>query len=507
MNTYQFGRQGGILLHPTSLPNTQGIGTLGSEARDFLDFCCRSGSRLWQVCPLGPTGYGDSPYQCFSAFAGNPLLIDLEQLVSYGLLSKAQVASLADLPQDKVDFGAIIPRKMALLLDAWKNYERAKSSKPAVQTMSYRLASFHTANKSWLNDYALFMALKDKFEGKSWNFWPQDIRDRTDAALHHYRQELKATIEFHIFIQGLFFEQWTAIKAYGASCGVKVLGDMPIFVAYDSADVWTRRDLFQLDEQGQPLAVAGVPPDYFSPTGQLWGNPLYRWENHRAENYAWWIAVIKEKLKLYDYLRIDHFRGFAGYWSVPFGEPTAQKGAWIPAPGKELFATIHAALGNAPIIAEDLGVITPDVVELMESFGFPGMKVLQFAFDSAEGNDHVPHNYKPHSLVYTGTHDNDTVRGWFMGARDEDRTRTREYLNLQESDKDIHWGFIRAAYATVATIAVIPLQDVLGLDASGRMNTPGSLGNNWAWRYKKSDLRPGYAEKLAKLARTYGRQG
>lgn len=505
MKSFQFGRQSGILLHPTSLPNNQGIGTLGAEARDFLDFACRSGIKLWQVCPLGPTGYGDSPYQCFSAFAGNPLLIDLEALVKEGLLNRDALTSMANLPQDKVDFGAVIPQKIHVLQEAWKQFESRKAIKQSFQNMANRLAAYRKNHRGWLEDYGLFMALKDRFDGKSWNFWPQDIRDRQEAGLKHYRYELKDAIDFHVFIQWLFFEQWTGVKAYAATCGVKILGDMPIFVAYDSADVWTRRDLFQLDDQGLPTAVAGVPPDYFSPTGQLWGNPLYNWEKHKAENFSWWVEVIKEKLKLYDYLRIDHFRGFAAYWAVPFGDPTAQNGKWIPAPGMELFTAIRAALGNAPIIAEDLGLITPDVVDLIKSFGFPGMKVLQFAFDSAEGNDHVPHNYQPHSLVYTGTHDNDTVRGWFLSAREEDRVRTREYLNLREAEKDIHWGFIRAAYATVATIAVIPLQDVLGLDASGRMNTPGSLGNNWGWRYKKNDLKGAMADKLRELARTYGR--
>ena len=368
-----------------------------------------------------------------------------------------------------------------------------------------RFEAFCRQEQDWLDDFALFMALKDNFGGVAWGDWPVDIRDRQGPALQHYRDKLASEIRLHRYVQWLFFSQWNAVRAFAHERSIHIMGDMPIFVAYDSVDVWSRRELFQLAGDGKPTAVAGVPPDYFSPTGQLWGNPLYNWEAMAKDGFQWWIDIIRHKLRLFDYLRIDHFRGFAGYWAVPFGHPTAEHGQWIPAPGIALFDAVMAAIGQAPIIAEDLGLITPDVKELIGRFGFPGMKVLQFAFDSAEENDHVPHNYVPNSVVYTGTHDNDTIQGWFASAKEGDRQFTRDYLVLQGPDRNIHWEFIRAAFATVSAMAVIPLQDVLGKGSEARMNRPGVLGGNWGWRYSRSELKPALAERLKELAGRYGR--
>jgi 4-alpha-glucanotransferase len=506
MKTFKFKRQGGILLHPTSLPGRQGIGTLGREAKDFLDFACQSGIKLWQVCPLNPTGYGDSPYQCFSAVAGNPLLIDLEELVRQGLLAPSDLAPFAKLPQDRVDFGALIPHKWTAIGKAYENFAKlGTKTDPAAKSMVARFEAFRRGERDWLPDFALFMACKAEFGGVSWDNWPASIKNREHGAMAEYRQKLAKAIQLQEFAQWLFFSQWNELRALARDRAIHIMGDMPIFVAYDSVDVWTRRELFQLAADGRPTAVAGVPPDYFSPTGQLWGNPLYNWEAMEAEGYQWWIDIIKHKLRLFDYLRIDHFRGFAAYWSVPFGNPTAEHGKWIHAPGKKLFTAVMDAIGQAPIIAEDLGLITPDVIELIQHFGFPGMKVLQFAFDSGEGNDHVPHNYVPNSVVYTGTHDNDTVLGWFKGAKEGDRQFTRDYLVLQGPEKTLHWEFIRAAFATVANIAVIPMQDILGLGSEARMNRPGVLGGNWSWRYQKGELKPAISQKLRQLVTRYSR--
>jgi 4-alpha-glucanotransferase len=506
MSSHHFERQAGILLHPTSLPGKQGIGTLGKEAREFLDFACQAGIKLWQVCPLGPTGYGDSPYQCFSAIAGNPLLVDLETLVRQGLLKTADLAPLAKLPQESVDFGPMITLKWAALRKAFGAFEKAIArTDPAARTLAARFEAFRRQESDWLGDFALFMALKAHFNGVAWCDWPADIRDRHDHVVRMYRDKLAAEIRLQEFVQWQFFIQWNELRAVARDRAIRIMGDMPIFVAYDSVDVWSRRSLFQLAGDGKPTAVAGVPPDYFSPTGQLWGNPLYNWEAMEKEGWAWWIDIIRHKLRLFDYLRIDHFRGFAAYWAVPFGHPTAEHGQWIPAPGIKLFDAIMAAIGQAPIIAEDLGLITPDVKELIARFGFPGMKVLQFAFDSAEENDHVPHNYVPNSVVYTGTHDNDTILGWYGNARESDQKHTREYLVLNGPDKTLHWEFIRAAFATVSNIAVVPLQDILGKGSEARMNRPGVLGGNWSWRYTRAELRPDLAARLKTLAGRYGR--
>ncbi len=500
MKANELDRRYGLLLHPTCFSGGQGIGTLGREAVAFLDFACRAGARVWQVCPLGPTGYGDSPYQCFSAFAGNPLLIDLEDLVSRRLLSRADLAPLAALPRNRVDFGALIPLKWALLRKAFGRF----SSRPD-DGASWRFGAFVRAESSWLADYALFMALKDRFGGKPWNLWPEDIKRRQSAALVRYRAELAQECRFHECVQWLFFSQWARLRTAAAERSILILGDRPIYAAYDSADVWAAPGLFRLDADLTPIEVAGVPPDYFSPTGQLWGNPLYDWEAMEADGFRWWISVIRSQLRTVDYLRIDHFRGFAAYWAVPYGEKTAVRGSWRRAPGERLFDAVFAALGRLPIVAENLGVITEDVTALMDRCGFPGMKVLQFAFDSSEENDHLPHAFSPRSVVYTGTHDNDTTAGWFATARATDRELARRYLDFRGQDRAAPRAFIRAALASVAAWAIVPLQDVLGLGSEARMNTPGTAGGNWTWRCRSADLRGSVADGLRETAALYGR--
>ncbi len=506
MKSFEFVRQSGILLHPSSLPGRQGIGTLGRETRDFLDFACVAGVRLWQVCPLGPTGYGDSPYQCFSSIAGNPLLIDLESLVKLGLLTNADLSPFSRLPQDSIDFGALIPLKWQAFKKAFENFSRAGiRNDSSFKALSARFEAFRRQERQWLGDYALFMSLKDQFGGVAWNQWPDDIKNRLPAALADWREKLAPAIRLQEFVQWQFFSQWNEIRALTRERSIHIMGDMPIFVAYDSVDVWTRRELFQLSADGLPSAVAGVPPDYFSPTGQLWGNPLYNWQAMEADGFQWWITVIKSKFQMFDYLRIDHFRGFAAYWAVPFGNPTAEHGQWLPAPGIKLFETILNSIGQVPIIAEDLGLITPDVVELIHHFQFPGMKILQFAFDSSEGNDHVPHNFVPNSVAYTGTHDNDTILGWYRSARQADRQTSRAYLGLHGPERTLNWEFIRAALSTVSLMAIIPMQDILGLGSEARMNRPGTLGGNWTWRYTRGELKPALAQRLKELVVRYGR--
>ncbi|NTV65512.1 MAG: 4-alpha-glucanotransferase, partial [Oscillochloris sp.] len=408
-----FPRASGILLHPTSLPGPWGIGDLGAAAYRFLDFLADAGQRLWQVLPLGPTGYGDSPYQCFSAFAGNPLLVSLDELVKRNLLGHAEVAAAAaaagDLGIDHIDYGRVIPFKLSLLR---ASYERMRDG--AAIGMADEYEAFCATQAAWLDDYALFMALKDLHDGASWNTWEPDLRARKAAALRKARKDLATPIAIHKYLQFLFFSQWEPLKAYANERGISIIGDAPIFVAYDSADAWANPKLFYLDDEGAPTVVAGVPPDYFSATGQLWGNPLYRWDRMAKDGYAWWIARLRQTLAIVDILRLDHFRGFEAYWAVPAEEKTAINGNWVKGPGTALFASLREALGDLPIIAEDLGLITPEVNALREQFGFPGMKVLQFAFGDGAGNAYLPHNYEPGYVVYSGTHDNNTSVGWFQ---------------------------------------------------------------------------------------------
>ena len=493
----RFERSSGILLHPTSLPSDFGIGDLGAAAYQFVDLLVECQQKLWQICPLGPTGYGDSPYQCFSAFAGNPLLVNFEMLVAEGLLTEADLAH-EPFDDHAVDYGRVIQAKTAVLKLAHQHFVNSGS---AEQRQAYE--AFCQQQAAWLDDYALFIALKDQHGGAVWNTWETALVKRDPATLATWREKLAAQIAYQKFIQFLFFKQWFAVKAYANRKGLKIIGDVPIFVAFDSVDAWAQPDLFFFDESGHPTYVAGVPPDYFSATGQLWGNPLYRWDVMQAQGYQWWISRFAKTLEIVDIIRVDHFRGFAKYWRVPANETTAINGSWEPGPGVELFRTIEGALGELPIIAEDLGVITEDVVELRQACNFPGMKILQFAFDSGEANDYLPHTYDKNCVVYTGTHDNDTTRGWYEKASAQDQEAVNSYL--QSDGQDICWDFIHAAWASVADIAVIPLQDLLGLDSTARMNTPSTLGVNWKWRFTWDMIPAAALTRLKSFTQMYGR--
>lgn len=504
-----FPRASGILLHPTSLPSAFGIGDLGPEAYVFADFLVASGQSLWQVLPLGPTGYGDSPYACYSAFAGNTLLISPEQLISDGLLSKSDIAAARTDQIERVDFSRVIERKGALLEKAFENYKRTTDTglRSAFETFSQEYSA-------WLEDYALFRALKAAYGGVAWNEWEPAIVRRGQTALALARERLREEIEAQKYYQFLFFNQWFALKSYCNERRLKLIGDIPIFVAHDSADVWTNPEQFKLDENGVPKVVAGVPPDYFSATGQLWGNPLYDWDRMIADRFSWWISRVRATLLTVDIVRVDHFRGFAASWEIPGGDKTAERGRWVEAPGRELFSTIRHVLGDLPIIAEDLGVITPDVEKLRDDFGFPGMRILQFAFSSDTKNIDLPHNYHRNVVVYTGTHDNDTTVGWFRSVAGEGSTRTAKQIGrerrfcmkyLGTDGSEIHWEFIRAVLASVANTAIIPLQDLLGLGTEARMNLPNSTEGNWSWRFKPGALTDKISHRLKELADIYGR--
>ena len=494
-----FKRCSGILLHPTSLPSPYGIGDLGPQAYRFIDWLSSAGCKLWQVLPLGPTGYGDSPYQCFSAFAGNPYLISPDSLLDDGLLEQKDLDALRGLPAAFVDFGRLIPLKLALLQKAFSNFQVSpKGLRPAFD-------EFRVQNAAWLDDYALFMALKEANGGGAWSGWEEPLRLRKKTALRQAQRELSQAILRHAFYQFLFFRQWERLRAYANERGVRVVGDIPIFVANDSADVWAHPELFFMDKGGNPLVVAGVPPDLFSAQGQLWGNPLYNWKVHKKDGYAWWISRARAALKIFDILRFDHFRGFAGYYEIPAGHLTAEFGRWAPGPGADLFEAIQRSLdagGELPFIAEDLGVITPDVVELLEAFNLPGMKVLQFGF-TAPDNPFLPHNYTRNCVAYTGTHDNDTAVGWFASAPPSEREFAQRYLRVDGGD--FAWDLIRAVWASVADIAITPMQDALGLGGDARMNFPSRLGGNWSWRMREEDLSDTIADKFRELNWMYSR--
>ena len=486
-----FTRSSGMLLHPTSFPGPYGIGDLGPFAYRFIDYLAETGSKLWQVLPLGPTSYGDSPYQCFSAFAGNPYMVSPDFLMQEGLLT---IEDLADMPHwepNRVDFGLIYQWKPGLLDKAFAHFEQSASDQ-----LRNEWAEFRQNNAAWLDDYALFMALKDTNGGVAWNEWPAPQRDRDPQTLAKARSQFADNITRQQFRQFLFFRQWNALRKYANSKGIQVIGDIPIFVAMDSSDAWANPGLFYLDEAGKPTVVAGVPPDYFSPTGQLWGNPLYRWDVHKASGYAWWIERIRATLATVDIVRIDHFRGFAGYWEVPGDAPTAQTGRWVPGPGIDLFIAIRDALGDLPIIAEDLGEITPDVIELRDTLGLPGMKILQFGF-SGPDNPFLPHHYPENCVVYTGTHDNDTALGWYRTCPSNERDFYHRYLGRDNAD--VPGDMIRAIWGSVAVFALAPLQDFLGLGTEARMNFPGKVGGYWAWRMDEdhlSDLLKGRLREL-----------
>lgn len=475
-----FQRASGILLHPTSFPGPYGIGDLGPAAYQFIDFLEGTQSRLWQVLPLGPTGFGDSPYQCFSAFAGNPYLVSPDFLLQDGLLAPEDLADMPAWPENRVDFGMLYHWKPGLLNRAYDRFAGMTRGR-----LHDEFASFCEGQASWLEDYALFMALKDANGGVAWNEWPAPLRKREKKALAAARKEHAEAILRQQFQQFLFFRQWADLKAYANSKAIQVIGDIPIFVAMDSSDAWANPELFYLDEEGKPTVVAGVPPDYFSPTGQLWGNPLYRWEAHKKDGYKWWIERIRATLSTVDVVRIDHFRGFAGYWEIPGDAETAQHGRWVPGPGKDFFNAIRKALGDLPIIAEDLGEITPDVVELRDAFGLPGMKIYQFAF-SGPDNPFLPHHYNANTVVYTGTHDNDTALGWYRTCPPHERDFYHRYTSRDNAD--VPGDMIRAIWASVSVFALAPLQDFMRLGTEGRMNFPGKVGGYWAWRFPDGAL-------------------
>lgn len=495
-------RMSGILLHPTSFPSPFGIGDLGSCAYEFVDFLEQAGQHLWQILPLTHTGYGDSPYQSFSAFAGQPLLISLSHLSKLGLLEEFELQNCPVTDEEHIDYGVIIPWKQALFRLA---YQRFMTKTPDAH-LKEDFISFCRENDFWLDDYALFMACKDSNDGKSWLEWADEYRLPTPETKASLQEKLAENIDYYRFLQFIFFTEWKDLKKYANEHGVKIIGDIPIFVSMDSADVWANQHLFQLDTKGFPLAVAGVPPDYFSATGQLWGNPLYQWDAHEKEGFAWWIARIKSQLANLDILRIDHFRGFEAYWSVPYGEDTAIHGQWVKAPGIELFSAIQDALGeDLPIIAEDLGLITDEVNALRERFHFPGMKVLQFAFDSTGEGDYLPHRFRsPECVCYTGTHDNDTTCGWYRTLAPDCKKKLQLYT-ATEPGQNISRGMIRICLGSIAAYAVCPLQDVLALGSEARMNTPGVAAGNWNWRYKPGSLTSSLAQELKELTVLYGR--
>lgn len=491
-----FDRAAGILLHPTSLPGRYGIGDLGVEAYQFIDWLESAGVRLWQILPLGPTGYGDSPYQCFSAFAGNPLLISPDYLARMNLLAQWDLDSVPQFAADQVNFGLVLDAKMTLFRQAFENFK--------AQGQNSAFEQFCEAEKLWLDDYALFMACKAAHGGQSWVSWDSTIALREPAAVAEWRTKLADDVLFEQFLQWTFFTQWNDLKTYANAKGIRIIGDVPIFVAHDSADVWGNHDLFLLDGAGNPLDIAGVPPDYFSATGQRWGNPLYRWDVLADQNYAWWRDRISMTLRTVDVVRLDHFRGFAGYWAVPAHEETAVNGEWRRGPGAGLFQSLRDELGALPLIAEDLGVITPDVEKLRDSFELPGMRILQFAFTSrASKSAFLPHNYIENTVAYSGSHDNDTTRGWYNSASSEEQHRARRYLNC--GGDTIVWTMIRALYGSVANTVIIPMQDALDLGSDARMNKPGQLGGNWAWRVVPMQLSTALAASLYDLAETYGR--
>jgi 4-alpha-glucanotransferase len=492
-------RKSGVLMHPTSLPGRYGIGSFNQAAYDWVDFLKRTRQSLWQVLPLGPTGYGDSPYQSFSSFAGNPYLISLEDMAKEGLLEQAVLAGAPVFPAERVDYGAIYQWKLPTLRRAAAAFQT--SATPAQRK---EFDGFCAENTDWLDDFALFMALKDAHQGAPWNQWEMDLRSRKAQALKAAAKTLAEAIHNHKYNQWLFYRQWGALKRYANKKNIQIIGDIPIFVAMDSADAWTNPGEFLLDAEYQPTAVAGVPPDYFSETGQLWGNPLYRWKAMKENSYAWWLRRIRAALRLYDIVRVDHFRGFAAYWEVPASEPTAVNGEWVKGPGADFFTVVKRELGDLPIIAEDLGEITPDVIELRNQFALPGMKILQFAFSTDASDKFLPHNYEHNFVVYTGTHDNDTTRGWYRNtATDSERDHFRRYFRTD--GHDAAWTMIDAAWCSVADTAIAPLQDLLNLDGEARMNLPGQASGNWGWRFLPGQLTPFLAARLDETTEIYGR--
>jgi 4-alpha-glucanotransferase len=492
-------RVSGVLAHPTSFPGPHGIGDLGTEAYRFVDWLAKGSQQLWQVMPLGPTGFGDSPYAALSAFAGNPLLISLHRLQAEGLLDDADMAAYPTLDGWQVDYGAVIGHKSDLLRRAFARFRRG-----AAGSQRGEFQAFCDGQSGWLDDYALFMAIKDAHQGRPWPDWPDDLRRREPEAIARWTGQLEAEVRYYKFSQFHFWRQWADIRRYANVKGVRIVGDEDGDIAHDSVDVWANQTLFRLDERGWPAVVAGVPPDPFAATGQLWGNPVFNWPAMASDGYAWWVARMRALLGLVDVIRIDHFRGFAAAWVIPASDETAAGGHWEAGPGKTFFEALRAAAGDVDIIVEDLGVITPDVIDLREELGLPGMKVLQFAFGEDPDNAYLPHNYERTDVVYSATHDNQTTVGWFAGLPPETRTAVQRYIGSDGSD--IAWDLIRLALASVADTAIISLQDIMRLGDEARMNIPGRPGGNWTWRYLPHQLHDGLAAGLGELTATYGRR-
>lgn len=491
-------RRNGMLLPIASLPSPYGIGGFSKEAYEFIDLLEETGQKLWQILPLGPTSYGDSPYQSFSTFAGNPYFIDLDTLAEKGWLTK-EACEASDYGDNEsyIDYGRIYNSRFVLLKQAFLNSDILSDEK---------FTEFCKANQHWLPDYALYMALKNQNDGKSWIEWEEEIRLRKPEAVECYKKELEEECNFYEFLQYEFHEQWTKVKEYAHKKGIQIVGDVPIYVAFDSADTWANPELFQLDEKNPPLGVAGCPPDAFSATGQLWGNPLYNWAYHKKTGYDWWLKRIAYCFDLYDIVRIDHFRGFDEYYSIPYGDETAVNGHWEKGPGMDLFDTVKEKLGELDIIAEDLGFLTESVFQLLKDSGYPGMKVLQFAFDPSEDSDYLTYKYQRNCVVYTGTHDNDTTAGWFEKLSDGDREVALRYMNSFYTPKEEqHWDLIALAMRSTADTCIIPVQDFLGLGSEARINMPSTLGDNWKWRMTKGAFSEELKEKIRRMTKLYGR--
>ena len=491
-------RSSGILLHVSSLPGKFGIGDLGKNAYAWVDFLDQTGTQYWQILPLNPTGYGNSPYQGLSAFAGNPLFIDPLGLVQSGLLPKADLSNTLDFPTHKVDFGRVNKWKQNIFKKAYTTFN---NKKPDAFTKKYD--AFLKQNSNWLDDFALFMALRENNRSICWSDWPKPYRLRDTQAIQDFAQKNANAIGYHKFLQFIFSQQWTALKAYANNKGIKIIGDIPIFIGFNSADVWSRPELFELNEDREPSAVAGVPPDFFSKTGQLWGNPLYDWQVHKKTNYAWWIDRIKETLKTVDVIRIDHFRGFAGFYRIPAGSKTAENGKWVDGPGAHFFETVRSDIGDLPFIAEDLGVITPDVIALREQFGLPGMRILQFAFSGNADNIYLPHTYPGNCVAYTGTHDSDTAKSWYAHAPKNEKQFCASYLGGHT--KNIAREMIRAIWCSNANTAIAPMQDFLQLGSRARMNIPATTERNWEWRMGPDSLTQALASWIKEINITYNR--
>jgi len=490
-------RKSGILMHITSLPSPYGVGTMGKTAYDFVDFLKKSGQSYWQILPLTPTGYGDSPYQSYSTFAGNHYLIDLDMLVEEGLLQQQEIANIEWFRNEqKVDYGLLYNNRLSVLRLAYDRFQGGED-----------FDNFCRSNSSWLSDFALYLALKDKTGGKAWFQWEEGLKRRNPDAMWQARQELKDSIRFYSFVQYLFHRQWVALRAYAHGKGISIIGDVPIYVPLDSVDVWSNPELFQLDENLAPTAVAGCPPDAFSEDGQLWGNPLYRWDLMKNDGYSWWLRRMAAAGQIYDVIRLDHFRGFESYWSVPYGDATARGGRWVKGPDLDFLNAIKEKLPHLQLIAEDLGFLTQEVLDMRDNSGFPGMKVLGFAFDSREPSEYLPHTYIENTVCYTGTHDNMTTRQWFDTASDDAVAYAKEYMHLDDQE-GLVWGTIRTAMSTVSRWCIVPMQDYLDLGAEGRMNFPGTMTDcNWTWRAKDGIMTDILAQRIHKLTKLYGRLG